>query len=275
MLFALVAASAFHDLIRLRPSQPPKCRHAPLQLCSLLTCDRYGKDACLHVSLAGVRRVRRITQLPEPQPDAVRVVVVSDTHEQLESVSVPPGDIFCHTGDITFCARGGLSTFVAFNEVQRRRPPQPKTGSPDGPMRCADHAGGCRTRWRLLPCVSGLMAPSRLQVLRALPHEHKLVIAGNHDRHLESIGKSAARDLLSEAIYLENSGEGGKRERAGRERERQERERAARESGSEERQGASRAAAAEKRHGAPLHLSAMALIVNLHPQAPLPQPRPQ
>jgi hypothetical protein len=89
----------------------------------------------------------------------VRVVIISDTHERLHEVALPLGDVLVHTGDITFCARGGFTTLATFNEY-----------------------------------------------MSTLPHPHKIVIAGNHDRHLEHIGKEAARRLFTSAHYLENCG---------------------------------------------------------------------
>ena len=74
---------------------------------------------CLHVSAGGHRRVCRTSRLPAAPDGHVRLVFVSDTHEQLEQVRVPPGDILVHCGDITFCSRGGNATLVAFNEVLR------------------------------------------------------------------------------------------------------------------------------------------------------------
>ena len=118
-----------------------------------------GDGTCLHVSAGGHRRVCRTSRLPAAPDGHVRLVFVSDTHEQLEQVRVPPGDILVHCGDITFCSRGGNATLVAFNEV-----------------------------------------------LRALPHAHKVVIAGNHDKRIEQLGKAAVREFLTEATYLENSG---------------------------------------------------------------------
>ena len=43
------------------------------------------------------------------------------------------------------------------------------------------------------------------QWLGVLPHQHKIVIAGNHDVMFER-HSAIARDLLNNAIYLENSG---------------------------------------------------------------------
>ena len=106
-----------------------------------LNVQRYGRGACLHVAPTGVRRVCRTTELPGQPKRSVRLVIISDTHSQLDAVTIPAGDILCHTGDITFCARGGRTALADFNEQ-----------------------------------------------LRSLPHQHKLVIAGNHDKRIEQLG---------------------------------------------------------------------------------------
>ena len=118
-----------------------------------------AEPRCLHVDANGEHQVVRIADLPPAPRSRLRVVLVSDTHHQLQDIAIPPGDVFCHTGDITFCARGGFSTLSDFNEY-----------------------------------------------VGQLPHPHKIVIAGNHDRHVEHIGKDAAKRLFSSAHYLENSG---------------------------------------------------------------------
>jgi predicted phosphohydrolase len=40
--------------------------------------------------------------------------------------------------------------------------------------------------------------------LGTLPHQHKLVIAGNHDRAIQEMGQEAAKQLFTNATYLEN-----------------------------------------------------------------------
>ena len=111
-----------------------------------LNVQRYGRGACLHVAPTGVRRVCRTTELPGQPKRSVRLVIISDTHSQLDAVTIPAGDILCHTGDITFCARGGRTALADFNEQ-----------------------------------------------LRSLPHQHKLVIAGNHDKRIEQLGAEQVR----------------------------------------------------------------------------------
>ena len=103
----LVRAWSLADSSTARASTP--------QLCAPLTSTLYG-DSTLHVDLEGGRSVRRLSALPERPDDCVRIVFVSDTHAQLDEVALPSGDILCHTGDITFCAKGGLKALQEFNE---------------------------------------------------------------------------------------------------------------------------------------------------------------
>lgn len=42
--------------------------------------------------------------------------------------------------------------------------------------------------------------------LGQLPHKHKIMIAGNHDRCFENKNKDVARKILTNVTYLENSG---------------------------------------------------------------------
>lgn len=123
-------------------------RAPPPRLCAPLNTDKYGR-ASLHVSLDGTRSIHQQSSLPPKPADTVRLVFVSDTHSQLEDVDVPPGDVLCHTGDITFCAQGGLDTLEQFNNQ-----------------------------------------------LKKLPHTHKVVIAGNHDRRIEQLGRFQVRRRL-------------------------------------------------------------------------------
>ena len=125
--------------------------------CAPLNTERYGRSS-LYVSLDGKRSIQQVGHLPPQPADSVRLVFVSDTHSQLNDVDLPLGDVLCHTGDITFCAHGGLQALEEFNRQ-----------------------------------------------LKSLPHKHKIVIAGNHDRRLEQLGRFQARRVLSAAHYLENS----------------------------------------------------------------------
>lgn len=95
-----------------------------------------------------------------PRRYGLRLVIVSDTHEQHAGVVVPDGDVFIHAGDFTY--NGDLKAIAAF--------------------------GG----W-----------------LAALPHRHKLVIAGNHDFAFEHVPAPARKALGSDkngVRYLQDSG---------------------------------------------------------------------
>lgn len=84
----------------------------------------------------------------------MRIVCLSDTHNQLHKVRVPDGDILIHAGDST--DRGGPRELRRFN-----------------------------------------------QDLGALPHKHKIIIAGNHDFGFER-EPAAARALITNATYLQD-----------------------------------------------------------------------
>ena len=136
------------------------CSRSPSpKLCAPLTSTRYGEGTSLHVDLRGARTIRRLGTLPKQPEDSVRCVFISDTHAHLEGLQLPMGDVLVHTGDITFCAQGGLAALEGFNEAMAK-----------------------------------------------LPHTHKVVIAGNHDKRLLQLGKVEARKVLSACHYLENSG---------------------------------------------------------------------
>ena len=95
-------------LLLFSAASPPHQRSpvAP-RLCAPLTTDAYG-HAALHVDLEGMRSVRRLSSMPVCPEGSTRIVFVSDTHAQLGEIALPDGDILVHTGDVTFCARGGL-----------------------------------------------------------------------------------------------------------------------------------------------------------------------
>lgn len=86
----------------------------------------------------------------------MRIVCLSDTHNHLDRIDVPDGDLLIHAGDFT--GRGTQPEVERFAEV-----------------------------------------------LAALPHAHKVVIAGNHDFMFE-LAPDEARDLLIDCTYLEDSG---------------------------------------------------------------------
>lgn len=84
----------------------------------------------------------------------MRIVAISDTHALHGSVTIPPGDVLVHAGDLT--RRGLLADVREFDEF-----------------------------------------------LVALPHRHKIVIAGNHDFCFEKDRKKSEA-ALTHCIYLQD-----------------------------------------------------------------------
>jgi Icc-related predicted phosphoesterase len=105
------------------------------------------------------------TELPsKAREDVVRVVVMSDSHEQHKCIGdIPPGDLFVHCGDIFM--------------TNRKR----------------SHA---KARERLLDFN---------EWLRDIPCEHRIIVAGNHDKVIEIIGVEGTQEILTNASYLQNS----------------------------------------------------------------------
>ena len=87
---------------------------------------------------------------------ALRLVLLSDTHQLHREVEVPDGDIFIHSGDFTMFSRS-IAEIADFNT------------------------------W-----------------LGELPHQHKIVVPGNHEFFLEA--DPSKRSLLTNAIVLVNEG---------------------------------------------------------------------
>ena len=88
----------------------------------------------------------------------MRIIAVSDTHNQYHKLDIPNGDVFIHAGDIDIYSNS--EELEEFNSWLGTLPP--------------------------------LM--------------HKIVIAGNHDMHLERIGYRKTQQRLTNATYLYNSG---------------------------------------------------------------------
>ena len=86
----------------------------------------------------------------------MKIVCISDTHNQHNEINIPEGDILIHAGDFT--TLGKFDEITSFNS------------------------------W-----------------LGELPHKHKIIIAGNHDRLFES-DPNLAKSLITNAIYLQDSG---------------------------------------------------------------------
>jgi Icc-related predicted phosphoesterase len=103
-------------------------------------------------------------------PGMVRVCIISDTHTTHEAFTdlIPKGiDILVHAGDITMTSR---------KISQKGR----------------IHIYRKFNEW--------------LGLIKALTDvEHIVVVAGNHDGLMQEIGMEASQEILSNAIYLENS----------------------------------------------------------------------
>lgn len=89
----------------------------------------------------------------------MRLVAISDTHEQHTQIVLPEGDVLIHAGDITF--RGEFPAIASF------------------------------ANW-----------------LKQQPHQHKVVIAGNHELTFETSARDIMVNLIREAgaTYLQDSG---------------------------------------------------------------------
>lgn len=94
-----------------------------------------------------------------PSSVTMKIVCISDTHDQHEKVKIPEADLLIVAGDFTCHRDPILKNYENFNE------------------------------W-----------------LGKQPVKHKVVVAGNHDTLLEQIGHEASQSLLSNAVYLQDSG---------------------------------------------------------------------
>jgi hypothetical protein len=103
-----------------------------------------------------------IDSLPTTPAGCIRLVVISDTHEQHKTINVPNGDILLHAGDV-----------LLFNTFYERD-----------------------TSLRKLRDFDSWLA--------TLPHNHKLVIGGNHDALFQQLDKLEIQSLMPHATYLED-----------------------------------------------------------------------
>mmetsp|Transcript_27763 Transcript_27763/g.70818 ORF Transcript_27763/g.70818 Transcript_27763/m.70818 type:complete len:322 (-) Transcript_27763:223-1188(-) len=111
----------------------------------------------------------KFSKLPPCLDGHRRIVMVSDTHGKHGLLRLPAGDILLHAGDIlsrNACARQN-------NGISHSK---------------ARAALRDFNRW-----------------LGTLPYKSKVVIGGNHDATLEALGTEQAQQLLSNAIYLQDS----------------------------------------------------------------------
>jgi hypothetical protein len=109
-----------------------------------------------------------VSILPAKHASVARFVMVSDTHGNHAELTLPPGDVLVHLGDILY-----------------------RNGGAKGTTRGAQETLEDFNRWLGKHTIT---------------HTHRVVIAGNHDGELEKMGAQAAQKLLTNALYLENSG---------------------------------------------------------------------
>ena len=104
-------------------------------------------------------------RLPPLSEHILRIVCLSDTHEQHGKIDVPPGDVLIVAGDVLLINRH-FSTPYSMSKLESV------------------------ARW-----------------LQALPHQHKIIIGGNHDRVMETVGAARVRELFARVgcTYLEDN----------------------------------------------------------------------
>lgn len=124
---------------------------------------------------------RELSRHPEcdvpPVPSGcVRVVCISDTHNEHEGLRLPDGDVLIHTGDIL--TESGMRHVLEGGEV-----------APEGDALLAEFA-----HW-----------------FGAQRYEHKVLVGGNHDSVLEALGRERVQAILDascaygEVVYLQDN----------------------------------------------------------------------
>jgi len=115
--------------------------------------------------------------LPERQPGCVRVVCISDTHNEHDGLRLPPGDVLLHTGDV-------------LTESGIRRSARAKENHSDD--------------------VGVALLRRFAAWFGQLRYAHKVLIGGNHDSTLQFVGKAMVQSILTEhcsfgeVVYLED-----------------------------------------------------------------------
>mmetsp|Transcript_3500 Transcript_3500/g.5770 ORF Transcript_3500/g.5770 Transcript_3500/m.5770 type:complete len:471 (+) Transcript_3500:39-1451(+) len=121
-------------------------------------------DKCLYLQHPDYHaKEQERSNLPPCQPDHVRVVVVSDTHDRQDCIgAIPNCDVLIHCGDILMTNRF-FSKTATLKKVRKFN----------------EWLGKC-------------------------PAKQRYVIAGNHDRFFEILGKENIQALLSNGNYVIN-----------------------------------------------------------------------
>lgn len=122
-----------------------------------------------------------VAEMPEILPGSVRLVCISDTHNEHACLRMPKGDILLHTGDVL--TESGL----------RHVTKDMFTGEVTG----------------VTPVGEDLFVNFAVW-FGALDFKHKVLVAGNHDMVLQGLGKQRVQQILSEhatigtPVYLED-----------------------------------------------------------------------
>jgi hypothetical protein len=131
-----------------------------------------------HPTAASCSQYSDVADIPPKPAGHARVVFISDTHGRHSTLRVPACDVLCHCGDIMFM--GGKFS-PSFCESQYSEfdawmvPPSPPPSQLSATVDCLAQA--------------------------AQPAAHRIVIAGNHDQHLQ-VPRAAARDHAHRAASI-------------------------------------------------------------------------
>eukprot|EP00927_Polykrikos_kofoidii_P037365 TRINITY_DN31510_c0_g3_i1.p1 TRINITY_DN31510_c0_g3~~TRINITY_DN31510_c0_g3_i1.p1 ORF type:complete len:494 (-),score=59.00 TRINITY_DN31510_c0_g3_i1:282-1712(-) len=138
------------------------------------------EDVFLYLA-PGTKRLQatRLGNLPQTPEDCVRVVCISDTHNEHSAIRLPPGDLLVHAGDCL--TQSGVRHVL-------RNGHRIDTVKPAGEALLESFA-----RW-----------------LGEQPFRHKVMVAGNHDLVLQGLGKQRVQEIIDgearhgRAVYLEH-----------------------------------------------------------------------
>jgi len=121
-----------------------------------------------------------ISEAPAIQPNLVRVVCISDTHNEHDSLTLPWGHVLIHSGDV-LTASGSRYIEQSGNATKSIKP-------------------GGRELFERFAVWFG-----------SLPHPHKILVGGNHDWVMQAMGYDAIVQVLSTYcqpgtfVYLEHA----------------------------------------------------------------------
>lgn len=122
-----------------------------------------------------------VAEMPTLPTGCVRVVCVSDTHNEHACLRLPEGHLLLHTGDVL--TESGL--------------------------RHVERDAATRQIIRVTPAGEALFV-NFAEWFGALRYEHKVLVAGNHDMVLQGLGKDRVQEILDantthgKSVYLED-----------------------------------------------------------------------